>query len=64
MSVLQHNCVNNKMPLDDWFLNSSSLMIGVLVSGSRDLGSKPGWVKVLCTGEKHYIQTVPLQSGV
>ena len=23
-------------------------MIGALVSGSRDLGSKPGWVKVLC----------------
>lgn len=39
-------------------------MIGALVSGSRDLGSKPGWVKVLCTGEKHDIQTVPLQSGV
>ena len=37
-------------------------MIGALVSGSRDLGSKPGWVKVLCTGEKHYIQTVPLSS--
>ena len=37
-------------------------MIGALVSGSRDLGSKPGWVKVLCTREKHYIHTVPLSS--
>lgn len=37
-------------------------MIGALVSGSRDLGSKPGWVKVLCSGERHYIHTVPLSS--
>ena len=46
--------------IGSWAL--SSLMIGALVSGLRDLGSKPGWVKVLCTGEKHYIQTVPLSS--
>ena len=35
-------------------------MVGVLGSGLRGLGSRPGWVIVFCSWAKHFTSTFPL----
>ena len=37
-------------------------MVSALDSGSRDLGSSPGWVIVLCSWARHFTLTVPLST--